>query len=178
MTSNEKNLLFVLTGAIILFGFSKTQTGQNIMNTITSTAVDLVKGFEGFSATAYRDARGFSIGYGHFIQPGENFPDAITQTDAEYLLGDDLQKAADTVNKYIHVDLTDNQFSALVSFAYNIGSENFRTSTTVKRINQGDIAGAADSMLWFNKSRDLNGVLQINPTLVTRRADERNLFLS
>lgn len=67
--------------------------------------------------------------------------------------------------------LTQNQFDALVSFAYNIGETGFRESTALRRINAGDMAGATQAMGWWNKSDG-----RVMQGLVNRRADEVQLF--
>ena len=77
------------------------------------------------------------------------------------------------VNKLVTVLITDNQFDALVSFSYNVGTGNLKRSTLLRKLNMGDYFGAADE---FPKWRKANGV--ILQGLVNRRADERALFLS
>ena len=79
--------------------------------------------------------RGATIGYGHLIKPGEDFRNGITENVATDLLRADIAMAERAVQKNIMVPITQNQFDALVIFAYNIGTKNFANSTVVKYIN-------------------------------------------
>lgn len=178
MTNREKKLIVLLGATIAFFIFSKTKYGATMTAKILDATVNLLKQFEGFSPVAYADATGHSIGYGHFILPGEKFTGPIDETQAAIILAKDLEKANKAVDRYVKVPLTSNQRSALISFVFNIGEGNFKTSTAVKRLNALDYKGAADAMLWFNKSRDSAGNLKVNNALVDRRVAERELFLT
>jgi len=79
--------------------------------------------------------RGATIGYGHLIKPYEYFGDGITENVATELLRRDIATAEQAVCDNVTVLLTQNQFDALVIFAYNIGEKNFAKSTVVKYIN-------------------------------------------
>ena len=79
--------------------------------------------------------RGATIGYGHLIQTGEDFFYGIDEARATELLRADIATAERAVQKNIIVPLTQNQYDALVIFAYNIGVANFAKSTVVKYIN-------------------------------------------
>jgi GH24 family phage-related lysozyme (muramidase) len=82
-----------------------------------------------------------------------------------------LGQYEDAVNRYVTASINQNQFDALVDFAYNAGAQNLRTSTLLKRLNQGDYAGAAAQFdVW------VNGGGKKLPGLVRRRASERTLF--
>lgn len=76
---------------------------------------------EGFSAHAYDDHGGRSIGYGHRILPGENFPDGVTQIEATVLLNQDLQKVAQAATPMVPSRCTQSQFDALCDFGFNLG---------------------------------------------------------
>lgn len=78
---------------------------------------------------------GATIGYGHLIKPGENFSSGITERVATELLRADIAAAQRAVQNNITVPLMQNQYDALVIFAYNIGANNFAKSTVVKYIN-------------------------------------------
>jgi len=84
----------------------------------------------------------------------------------------DLKKFERTVNEAVTVPLNQNQFDALVSLTYNIGSGAFEKSTLVKKLNTGDYTGAANQYdVWVNAGgKRLQG-------LVNRRAKEKELFL-
>lgn len=132
---------------------------------------DLISNFEGFSPTAYQDVAGvWTIGYGHTggVQPG----DTRTHDEAMQDLADDVARAVRAVNT-IQVPLTQNQYDALVSLAYNIGNNAFLASTLVGLLNSGDYAGAANQFPRWNKAG--GAVIQ---GLVNRRAAERETFLA
>lgn len=96
---------------------------------------------------------------------------SLTPAQEQALLARAVAPFAQTVRDAVTVPLSQNQFDALVSFAYNIGSPAFRGSTALARLNAGDTAGAAEAMGWWNKS---DGA--VVPGLVNRRADEVALF--
>jgi len=92
--------------------------------TINDKGIALIKSFEGLRLKAYKalpTEKYFTIGYGHYgsdVKEGQT----ITEAEAEKLLRDDLQKYEGKVNKYSAYNWNNNEFSALVSFAYNIGN--------------------------------------------------------
>ena len=79
--------------------------------------------------------RGATIGYGHLIKPNEDFRNGISESKATELLRADIATAERAVRDKITVPLSQNQFDALTSLAYNIGSKNFANSTVVNYIN-------------------------------------------
>ena len=97
---------------------------------------------------------------------------AITQAQAKTLFMNTLTTYEAAVNRNVKVPISQNQFDSLVSFTYNLGEENLRTSTLLRKLNVRDYKGAADQFPRWNKAagRVLNG-------LVRRRAAERELFL-
>lgn len=95
----------------------------------------------------------------------------LTATQETALLGRTVAPYADAVRAQVRVPLNQNQFDALVSFAYNIGTGGFEGSTTLRRLNAGDYAGAADAMRMWNKSD--GAVVQ---GLVNRREAEVRQF--
>ncbi len=134
--------------------------------------IELIKSFEGCKLKVYLDAVGLpTIGYGHLIKPGESFT-KITQKEAEDLLKSDAHIFVDGVNKLLEVNVTQNQFDALVSFAFNVGLGNLEKSTLLKLLNAGDYAGAGNQLPRWNKAggKILNG-------LTKRRNAERDLFM-
>jgi lysozyme len=147
-------------------------TGAERVADLFDSTLQLIKRFEGFSAKPYPDAGGFSIGYGHFILPGENFTE-ISREKAHEILKADSANAVAAVKGFVKVPLTQNQFDALTSFAYNVGVTAFRNSTLVRLLNAGDYSGAANQLPRWNKSQGV--VLQ---TLVDRRTAEKALFLA
>ena len=131
----------------------------------------LIASFEGFSATAYQDAGGvWTIGYGTTKDVKEG--DTCTRDEADAWLARDMQDAEDCVNDAVMVPLTQCQFDALVSFTYNVGCGNFKSSTLLKLLNSGDALGASRQFLAWNKIKG-----KVSKGLTNRRMDEMNLFL-
>ena len=138
---------------------------------INSIGLRLIKSFEGLRLKAYQDAvRVWTIGYGttRGVKPGM----VITEAQAEQLLREDVRNFEQAVNSAVKAPINDNQFSALVSFSYNVGAGALRSSTLLKLLNQGDYLGAANQFPRWNKAggRVLAG-------LTRRRNAERALFL-
>lgn len=112
--------------------------------TYSKEGLALTEQFEGLRLTAYQDVAGvWTIGYGHTgpdVKPGMT----ITQAEAEALLAQDIKKAVDAVNRLVtYVGLTQSQFDACVDFAFNVGVHNLEHSTLLRKLNDGDVAGAA-----------------------------------
>ena len=131
--------------------------------------------FEGFRAKAAQlDDGRWTIGFGHTATAREGAE--ITEADAEALLLYDLIQAAHAVNEHVYAPLGQNQFDALVSFAFNIGARAFKSSPTVRRLNEGRMLEAALAMELWRKA-DLEGERIVIDALVRRRAAEKALFL-
>ena len=140
---------------------------------VNEAGVRLVQEFEGCRLDAYRCPAGIpTIGYGA-TGPDIRMGMVWTQEQADERLAEDLARFAAGVERLVQVDLTDNQFAALVSFAYNVGLGALRDSTLLRKLNAGDYLGAADQFARWNK-----GGGRVLPGLVRRRAAERDLFLS
>lgn len=143
----------------------------------SKAGLDLIRRWEGCRLTAYRDSVGvLTIGYGitsaaGIIRVTEGL--TITQKQADDYLVAALAKYEAAVAKAITRPMTQAQFDAFVSLCYNIGPGAFASSTVVKRFNTGDIAGAADAILMWNKAGG-----KVLKGLENRRADERRHFLS
>jgi lysozyme len=140
------------------------------------SAIELIKRFEGFrpTATALADGRR-TIGYGHTRTARDGV--TISEEDAEALLLYDLIEVQAAVNEAVFTPLTQNQFDALVAFAFNIGPDNFRRSSAVRRVNEGDLVQAACAIEMWRKA-DLAGERLVVDALVRRRAAEKTLFLT
>ncbi len=139
---------------------------------INQTGLALIKQYEGCKLTAYVCPAGvLTIGYGStgkHVKPGMT----ITEAEAEKLLRDDLARFEEGVEKFCPV-ATENQFAALVSFAFNVGIEALRTSTLRRLHNEGKYAEAAEQFKRWNK-----GGGRVLPGLVKRRAAEAQLYRS
>ncbi len=134
--------------------------------------VNMLMRLEGFRADSYRCPAGrWSLGFGE--TEGVTAGQHITREDAEGRLREDLDRIAQAIAPLIEPELTENAFSACVSLVYNIGIEAFTHSTLLRKINQGDMEGAANEFLrWCN----VHGVPVRG--LRRRRAIERGVFLS
>ncbi|MCL8307605.1 MULTISPECIES: lysozyme [Pseudomonas] len=133
--------------------------------------LSLIKSFEGLRLQAYQDAVGvWTIGYG--TTRGVNAGMKISKEQAERMLLNDVQRFEPEVERLVTVPLSQNQWDALVSFAYNLGSANLESSTLRRLLNAGDYAGAADQFPRWNKAGG-----KVLPGLTRRRAAERELFL-
>lgn len=143
---------------------------ENSDLTINAAGLQIIKDSEGLRLEPY-SAGGYSyIGYGHQIKDGESFT-SITEAEAEALLRDDLAFFENGVRESLTRPATENQFSAMVSLAYNKGLYGFRDTDVLKKFNAGDVEGAAND---FRNHTGRDGPV---PHLVERRERERMLFL-
>lgn len=112
-----------------------------------------------------------TIGYGHTrgVKLGTN----ITKEEAEAFLLSDIEEMEALVLSVLKIAVKDTELSALVSFTFNEGIGRLTSSTLLSKLNEGDITGAADEFLRWNKSGG-----KVLPGLDTRRKAERELFLS
>ena len=153
--------------------------------TISTNGLQDIKDSEAFRANEYYDNANppvLTIGYGttaRSLDDDDDWEDLlesqpITEDKATELL---LTHVQDNVQGYIYgrvkVDLTQNEFDALCSFIYNVGSGNFASSTLLTELNKGNYNNAADELLRWDKS---GGEVLVG--LSKRRAHERDLFLS
>jgi len=141
--------------------------------TYSKNGLALTKQFEGCKLTAYQDSVGvWTIGYGHtgtFAVQGKT----ITQAFADQLLLADIAKFEAGVLKLVRAVINQNQFDALVDFSFNLGLGNLGSSTLLKKLNAGDIKGAAEEFLRWDKAGG-----KVLAGLTRRRKAERDLFLA
>lgn len=142
------------------------------MPKINDAGLALIKEFEGLRLEAYLcPARIWTIGYGHThgVKKGQK----ITKEKAEEYLKEDLKYFEDGVQKLIKVAIPPNAFSAIVSFAFNLGCQALADSTLLKLLNNKEFSKAANQFLRWNKvdGEELEG-------LARRRKAERALFLT
>lgn len=142
---------------------------------LSEAGLNLIKEFEGLRLKAYPDpgtgGEPWTIGYGHTgeVQQG----DVCTQEEADQYLIDDLKTACDGVCDLLTLELNDNQYSALVSFAYNCGLHNLKISTLLKEINDSNFNHITLNFeAWDHAGGHVVG------GLLRRRHAEANLFLS
>lgn len=150
---------------------SDNEIASSIHNYKTNQAcIDIIKDFEGVRLSAYTGPGGhLLIGYGHKADVFEGM--TITPERAEEILKADLIEVEENVSRLVKVKVNENQFSALVCLAYNIGWGNFGSSTLLTELNKGDYAEAARQ---FDVWRMVNN--QVNSHQVKRRAHERAIF--
>jgi len=144
---------------------------------VSKNGLDLIKEFESFKSKPYLcPSQKATIGFGSTYYPdGKKVTlqdKEITEEKAfeilEYIANKDF---GSNINKVVKVPLNQNQFDALVSFAYNIGNGNFNSSTLLRWLNQGNYKEASMQLLRWDKSKGivLNG-------LTKRRKAEKALF--
>ncbi len=132
--------------------------------------LELIKHFERCELTAYKcPARVWTIGYGHIKGVSEGM--TITQEQAEQMLLDELVEYENYINELVSVDLSQNQFDALVSWVYNLGPSNLRSSTLLKVLNSGDYNGVPAQIMRWNKAGG-----KVLEGLTRRREAEARLF--
>ena len=142
---------------------------------VNEEGLAMIRTFEGFRGKAYRDAVGvWTIGFGHTsmagppqVKPGMT----VTRDKATQILARDIETFAEGVAGLLTSEVTSNQFSALVSFAYNVGLGNFRKSSVLKAVNAGDHDVVPRRLALWNKAGG-----RVLPGLVKRRAAEAALF--
>jgi lysozyme len=144
---------------------------------VNEATIDIIKEFEGFRAQAYLcPANVWTIGYGTTASAGVGIVPrpgmTISREEAESYLRISVEKFAREIRPHITREINENQFGAFVSLAYNIGSTAFRKSSALRRFNEGDIEGAANAILLWNKAGG-----KILRGLERRRQAERALFL-
>lgn len=130
---------------------------------------------EGLKLHAYPDpATGgepWTIGVGH--TGGVKQGDTCTREEAIDWLRQDAVTAEKCINNSVRVVLTQNQFDALVSFVFNVGCGNFRSSTLLRKLNEGDDLAAADQFAVWNKAAG-----KVMAGLTNRRESEKEQFLA
>lgn len=144
----------------------------------SKAGLDLIKQFESFRAAPYLcSAVVPTIGYGTTVYPNgikvKLSDQKITQQLAETFLQHHVNVIEKDVSKLVKVTLTQNQFDALVSFAYNVGIGAFGDSTLLKLLNAGDIDNASKQFERWNKAGG-----KVSNGLTRRRNAEKALFLA
>lgn len=138
---------------------------------INQEGLNLIKAHEGLRLFAYQDeAKVWTIGYGCTTDVHSGL--VITQDEAEERLLKDVSNFEVCVKGCVIKPLNENEFSALVSLAYNIGSHGFHQSKLVIFLNQGKKEDASDEFLKFDH---IDG--DVSRGLLSRREAERALFL-
>lgn len=141
------------------------------MASLSSSGLAFIRKMEGCSLQPYLDQAGvWTIGTGH-TGPEVNAASTITQEEADRLLDKDTASAVATVNRLVSVPLNQNQFDALVSFVYNVGATNFKTSTLLSLVNKGEHKAVPAQFLRWNKAGG-----KVSAGLIRRRKAESRLY--
>jgi lysozyme len=152
---------------------------KQLQNTtkISAQGYELIQQFEGLRTRSYRDSIGvWTIGYGHTTAAGPPSVTSgmqITEAEAQDILRRDVAMFEKGVARLVTVPLTNDQFSALVSFAYNVGLGNFERSSVLKSANAKDFDSVPRRLSLWTKAGG-----RILPGLIRRRAAEAALFAS
>ena len=144
---------------------------------MTEEGISLIKKYEGCKLTAYKCPAGvWTIGYGNtFYEDGSTVKpgDKITQERADQLLRNILEKKfLEPIRKLIVSDINDNMFSAIVSFTYNVGIGNLKSSTLLKKVN----ANPNDQSISLEFKKWVKSAGKVLPGLVRRRESESDLY--
>lgn len=139
----------------------------------TAKGLALIKEFEGLRLEAYLCPAGvWTIGWGH--TKGVKKGDRIDIATAEKFLKEDIEVAERGIEKLVKVKLSDNQFSALVSFVFNLGETKFRDSTLLKVINSDP--HSLNVAIQFRRWVYADG--KVSSGLIRRREAEVKLYQS
>ena len=137
---------------------------------ISQEGISLIKKFEGCELTAYQCSAGvWTIGYGHTKGIEEGME--ITQQEAEDMLVEELHEYENYINDNVTAPLSQNQFDAMVSWVYNLGPANLKSSTLLKVLNAGKYDEVPFQMKRWNKA----GGVTLDG-LIRRREAESLLF--
>lgn len=137
---------------------------------VSPDGLNFIKQAEGCKLHAYQDSVGvWTIGVGH--TKGVIAGQIITPGMADALLEDDLQEVYDCIEALVHVPLSQGQFDALCSFAFNLGCGALKGSTLLKMLNSGDYSGAEQQFQRWNKAGG-----SVLAGLTKRRAGEAQMF--
>lgn len=151
---------------------SNVSASKNRFST-SDEMINFIKTQEGLSLKAVRLSGEdyYTIGYGHYgSEVGAN--QTITESEAETLLRSDMKVFEDAVNNAVKVDISQSQFDALVSLAYNIGVGAIAESDTMKYLNEGKVGHAAVDIPSWRRGMGY----QILPGLEKRRQTELEFF--
>lgn len=139
------------------------------------TGLNLIKGYEGLRMAAhYAPSEQWAVGYGHTSTARHGM--SVTEGDAERLLRDDVTPIESLLADTVRAPLNQNEHDALVSLIFNIGENNWKRSTVLRKLNEGDKLGAASAFEMWTRAK-VNGELVTLDGLVRRRAAEKSLFL-
>ena len=176
-------LCFLLSAVLLLSVMVSAVPSVSAANLMKSSdkLIALIKEFEGFSSKAEYDYGQYSIGYGTVCNP-DDYPNGITEAEADKLLRDHLAKYEKSVNNFVtkySLTLKQHQFDALVSFTYNLGSSWMSNDTAIRK---AVLEGAKGNEFIFAITQyctaGVDGQKTILTGLVNRRLGEANMYLN
>ena len=147
--------------------------------TISDNGIAFIKDYEGFRSNVYWDSGSAFIGYGTICRSWD-YPDGISQETADTLMRQALSVKEDTVNKIFakyNVQLTQNQFDAIISFTYNLGTGWMSSNTRLYNYLISGISNYSDIQIvnaiatWCHQGKSVSSIL------VERRLGEAKVFL-
>jgi lysozyme len=152
---------------------------------MSANGLNLLEQWEGFKLKVYKDSAGLpTIGVGHLLTKSEltsgkivikgvtiKYAGGLTNQQVIDLLAQDVAPVGQVVTKAVTVPLTQNQFDALVSFAFNVGNAAFTGSTLLKVLNQKQYKEVPTQLLRWTRSGG-----KVVPGLVNRRENEIKLW--
>ena len=146
---------------------------------LSQDGLAFVAKWEGFRTNPYNDAAGnATIGYGHLLHRGRVTAgdharwDRTTEKSARLILAQDTLSAETAMSKVVKVPISQPQFDALVSLAFNVGNSAVATSTLIRVLNSGNYGDAGKQFLRWNRAGG-----EIVAGLVNRRRQESKIFL-
>jgi len=154
---------------------------------VSQEGLDYLKQFEGLSLELYNDpGKNCTIGWGHLVHRGPcdgrpseaPFADGITMEQAEAMFQEDVERHSQAVRDHVKVPLTQRQFDALSSFAYNVGPQGFADSDVLTVLNTGNYEGVPRALMRHNIAwdEDIQAYREF-PGLTRRRREEGEMFL-
>jgi len=173
--------------------------------TTSDKGIDFLQRHEGFKTKAYRDADGFSIGFGHFLTAGDQITGVlngqdisrplttedvrtirrtegalvITDTEARRIFREDLVRFEQAVCNAVSIEVTQGQFDGMVSFAYNVGPGNLSKMIASSGLNSGDFTAVPSSWMKYSKCpRCLGNRGRVEAVLARRRREELEQLFS
>ncbi len=149
--------------------------GTAVVMKTGETGLNLIKGYEGLRMSAhYAPSEQWTVGYGHTDTARHGM--SVTEGEAERLLREDVSPIENLISETVRAPLNQNEHDALTSLIFNIGEQNWRRSSVLRKLNEGDKLAAAQGFEMWTKAR-VNGEIVTLDGLVRRRAAEKSLFL-
>lgn len=175
ITSSLAVILMLLGVTQEIKEVTKEEDQECMEKRLSEEGMRFLKEQEGVMLEIYKDAGKLAGGVGHQLTREElkvwKKGQFIPECQVEEWLRNDVNRFERVVNNWVTKEISQSQFDALFSFAFNVGENAFKRSTLLKKLNRGDIEGA---MKEFSRWKFSEG--KVNPVLVARRAEEVKMF--